>query len=64
MEKMGCRAPVVVITAYGSKDVETALRRHANVTLLRKPFGAELVATTVEEARSAFQRKNDNSHSV
>ena len=54
LDSLGLVLPVVVITAYGSNDVEAEFARRGNVSFLRKPFHPGDLVRVVRDAKTRF----------
>ena len=56
LDAIGLVLPVVVITAYGSNEVEAELARRGNVSILRKPFHPGDLVRVVRDAKARFSQ--------
>ena len=57
LDARGFILPVVVITAYGSAELEQELRRRGNVTILSKPFHPDDLVSAVQRTRQRFEEE-------
>ena len=57
LDARGFFLPVVVITAYGSAELEAELRRRGNVTILNKPFHPDDLVSAVMKTRLRYEEE-------